>query len=550
MGAKHSVELRELNVRVSTWNLGNEVPTTGFPFLISGDDPDVYAVGVQEAVYEPREGFVDMEMDLFLSIHRAIGEDKYDNIWQQSLTPRTDKTYKSKADFIKAYKAHPERMSMSGIRICVFAKKSLAAEGYALEEVECLVQTCGRLDGISGNKGAVSVTCRIGETWITFLTGHLNAHTEGLERRIADMESIMIGLHRDEGEFASSDNYVASFGTDYQQAVSNVEVANRSHITIIFGDLNFRLEPLGEDGQPLEHEAQCARVMEAIDLRQWSELASFDQLLREQAKRRCFHQFVEFNGHPTWPPTFKLNLNPDADVKYNMKRCPSWCDRVLYKSVTRNRCEPLRYVAHFDYNPNTSDHVPVSADFKIEVRRSALRPRKAGFAAASKFFRSPTVHKERQLTLTNIRLRPAHDFVSAVYEDNVEDGDAAEALSEAKLIVVLYHPLAAARVMTPGQSYDPTCIAWGGKLEIKTRASVEELVEYPIILSVRNVMAEKNRLHRHGETMLDVRDMFAEASRDDPKAKLPVVGKHSCEVLQQGTPRGLLEFDFALTAIK
>ena len=33
-------------------------------------------IGPTEAVYEPREGFVDMEMDLFLSIHRAIGEDK------------------------------------------------------------------------------------------------------------------------------------------------------------------------------------------------------------------------------------------------------------------------------------------------------------------------------------------------------------------------------------------------------------------------------------------------------------------------------------------
>jgi hypothetical protein len=72
---------------------------------------------------------------------------QYDNVWQQSLTPRTDKTYKSKADFIAAFKAHPERMSMSGIRIIIFAKKSLAAEGFGLENIEVNVQTCGRLDG-------------------------------------------------------------------------------------------------------------------------------------------------------------------------------------------------------------------------------------------------------------------------------------------------------------------------------------------------------------------------------------------------------------------
>ena len=68
-------------------------------------------------------------------------------MWQQSLTPRTDKTYRSKEAFLKAYKDHPETMSMSGIRLVVFAKKSLAGEGFMPEDIECKVQTCGKLDG-------------------------------------------------------------------------------------------------------------------------------------------------------------------------------------------------------------------------------------------------------------------------------------------------------------------------------------------------------------------------------------------------------------------
>lgn len=88
-----------------------------------------------------------MDLLVVCGLSPVFAHAQYDNVWQQSLTPRTDKTYKSKADFLKAYKEHPERMSMSGIRLIVLAKKSLVAEGFALEDVECNVQTCGRLDG-------------------------------------------------------------------------------------------------------------------------------------------------------------------------------------------------------------------------------------------------------------------------------------------------------------------------------------------------------------------------------------------------------------------
>lgn len=43
-----------------------------------------------------------MEMDLFVSIHKELGEDKYDVVRQQSLTPRTDKTYVNERAFIQA----------------------------------------------------------------------------------------------------------------------------------------------------------------------------------------------------------------------------------------------------------------------------------------------------------------------------------------------------------------------------------------------------------------------------------------------------------------
>ena len=73
-----------------------------------------------------------MEMDCFVSLHRAVGEDKYEVVQQQSLTPRTDKTYKSKEAFVEACRAHPDKVSPSGIRLIILAKKTLMEEGWSV----------------------------------------------------------------------------------------------------------------------------------------------------------------------------------------------------------------------------------------------------------------------------------------------------------------------------------------------------------------------------------------------------------------------------------
>jgi hypothetical protein len=176
--------------------------------------------------------------------------------------------------------------------------------------------------------------------------------------------------------------YTTSNSLDFREYAKNVEVGNRSHVVLAFGDFNFRLDPLGADGKSLPTSEQCAAVLKLVDAKEWGELAKYDQLLREQAKRRCFHQFTELNGHPLWAPTFKLNSGPEEEggsgggggvgdggggdggeasasaSMYNLKRCPSWCDRVLFKTGHGGHCEALRYVAHHDYAANTSDHVP------------------------------------------------------------------------------------------------------------------------------------------------------------------------------------------------
>jgi hypothetical protein len=67
------------------------------------------------------------------------------------------------------------------------------------------------------------------------------------------------------------------------------------------------------------------------------------------------------------------------------------------------------------------------------------------------------------------------------------------------------------------------------------------------VLCVRNVVTEKNRLHRMGEVMVDIR-VLTEAHLDAHKQlKLPVSGSTRLEVLQRGTPRGFIEFDYTIS---
>jgi len=527
MGAKYTTERRGLSVRTATWNLGNEVPKTGWSFLGAEDKPDIYAVGVQEAVYNPREGFIDMEMDLFLSIHRAVGEDEYEVVMQQSLTPRTDKTYKSKEAFIKAYNAHPDKMSPSGIRLIVLAKKTLTAEGLMPTDVEVNVRTCGRLDGVSGNKGALSVTCRIGDVWVSFMTAHLNAHTEQLERRIADYESVMFGFHAPLDTLAAeSEDYVAAEAMAAPAAagaagaalhpnspmsaayLKNIEVNNRSHVTLFMGDFNFRLEALDpKSGEPLSHEDQCKAVEECLDLRQWDEMATYDQLLREQKRRRCFHTFTECKEHPHWAPTFKLNKKPDKPGVYNLKRCPSWCDRVLLRTAHGGKCDHVRYVAHHDYEPNTSDHVPVTADFRLEAWRTHQHHGSL-HAAASKLFRSTTMQKERSIEITKLKFHPDHEYILGIYEDTVEEGMPDDVLGASEMLVALFHAAASERTLTGTVKYDPKIMEWLDPLELKFRASVPDVFGHPLLIAVRTPEADNRRLHRQGEAMLDVRALW------------------------------------------
>lgn len=63
-------------------------------------------------------------------------------------------------------------------------------------------------------------------------------------------------------------------------------------------------------------------------------------------------------------PTYKF---VKKNNKYNYKRTPSWCDRILYSSSNSSKIVKDRYTSKS--NINYSDHKPVFSTFKLSVRK-------------------------------------------------------------------------------------------------------------------------------------------------------------------------------------
>ncbi|CAE7383427.1 Inpp5e [Symbiodinium natans] len=92
---------------------------------------------------------------------------------------------------------------------------------------------------------------------------------------------------------------------------------------------------------PLESQAWLAR--DQIMLGQVSSLRGFRE------------------GVICFPPTYKYKIGTST---LNTKRCPAWCDRVVYKVSSNAHADLLEYVSFPDLKL-TSDHHPVAALMQV-----------------------------------------------------------------------------------------------------------------------------------------------------------------------------------------
>lgn len=334
------VDYTEFNVHVVTWNIASigpsphDVESLFLPqegFLIKGldvlRDSDIIVVGLQEA-YQSVQDAMQSNVPL-------VGKDPLVELFSTVLCQK---------GFVRLSASR-----LLGILTMVFVKQPLLCYIRAVE-------TCTTKTGFSGwlgNKGASSIHFTLGDISLCFTNCHLCPHLENNTRRVQELAEIVSSQ-----EFSSRPAQLMDHD-----------------ITVLFGDLNFRLE-----GKSVE------QVMESLSRGWGPELLDYDQLYQEQIrgpKSGCnLYCFVE--SPISFPPSYKYRPGSDDYDPGAKMRAPAWCDRILWRSHQRRLpriTDPnpravlsQRYYA-LHKQPRTSDHKAVSAGLTVSVNLMKFIPR-------------------------------------------------------------------------------------------------------------------------------------------------------------------------------
>ncbi|XP_063238865.1 inositol polyphosphate 5-phosphatase K-like isoform X2 [Bacillus rossius redtenbacheri] len=189
--------------------------------------------------------------------------------------------------------------------------------------------------GLWGNKGAVTVRLSIYGCSICVVNCHLTPHDHLLQQRIADYDTIVRAQSFRAKETSSI------FFHDY---------------VFWIGDMNFRL---------LEGPS-ATEIDELVGRGELTRLLAKDQLRYVMAMGEAFGELEE--PLPTFPPTYKFEFHTSL---YDLRRRPSWTDRMLYKvnaNVYENitlKVEQLLYRSIDSYTQ--SDHKPVVGEYIVKV---------------------------------------------------------------------------------------------------------------------------------------------------------------------------------------
>lgn len=189
--------------------------------------------------------------------------------------------------------------------------------------------------GLAMNKGGLMARVLLrkpcaGKTSLAFIGAHLPAHEGKRRERTEALDEICRAFDKE---------------TDAADAV------------FLLGDLNYRLSQLHD--LPVDFET----AVNLIHTNRLDQLHAYDELVRELEGLDPAPPLRAF-ATPScdFAPTFKVIRRSDT---YNDKRCPAWCDRVLFRTrpsfelkiLHYDRCTPVL----------TSDHKPVV--LKAQLRR-------------------------------------------------------------------------------------------------------------------------------------------------------------------------------------
>ncbi|KAF3657144.1 Type I inositol 1,4,5-trisphosphate 5-phosphatase 2 [Capsicum annuum] len=227
---------------------------------------------------------------------------------------------------------------MVGIFLSVWVRRGLRKHIQNLN-----VSTVGvGVMGYIGNKGSVSVSMSIYQTFFCFVCTHLTS---------GEKEADAVKRNHDVHEIHRRTHFNAFSLIGLPKSIYD-------HERIIWlGDLNYRIN--------LPYD----RTRDLISKKEWCKLIEYDQLSKEFKKGRAFDGWAE--GTLNFPPTYKYEVNSEKYCGEDPKagrRNPAWCDRILSFG------KGIRLVRYRRSELKFSDHRPVSATYMTEVE--VFSPRK------------------------------------------------------------------------------------------------------------------------------------------------------------------------------
>lgn len=340
---------REVTASVITWNAGAAKPnhlsydradTAAFRDLIAGGDPpDIWVFSLQE--------LVDLEdkkvtaKSFFKSKKKDPSEQEHMShqyrAWRDYLTRCLDEYLPACEQYVLLHTA-----SLVGLFTCVFIKSS---ERLNVKHV-CAAEVKRGMGGLHGNKGALIVRFMLDDSSLCFVNCHLAAGQTATVQRNNDVAEILetyaLPAQRDVG--TRSDLFVD--GGDGSMILDH-------EICILNGDLNYRIDTVPRD-----------RCIEAVKKGELGKLLERDQLNLSRRKNPAFRLRAFNESSITFAPTYKYDVGTDQYDSSEKKRSPAWCDRVLYRGAGR-----IKQVDYRRHEVKVSDHRPVSASFRLRIKR-------------------------------------------------------------------------------------------------------------------------------------------------------------------------------------
>lgn len=126
------------------------------------------------------------------------------------------------------------------------------------------------------------------------------------------------------------------------------------------------------------------------------DLLAHDELIQLRQTNPSFRLRKLQEAPICFPPTYKYDHNSSNYDTSPKQRVPSWCDRILWKSM---RKESVKCIAYGRYEADVSDHRVSRSFFSLSLRPELIifLPRSLSRLHSRSWSGSATLTKQRQL---------------------------------------------------------------------------------------------------------------------------------------------------------